>query len=178
MGSIFVATLVAWPHDLSTRFQVVFESSTLIYRSISLQSASLKGAMTLSTNFQCTVVTPESQMLDEQVRYASIPAHDGQIGLAHLRAPLLVKLGSGPLQIDDVHGNRRVYFVVGGFAQMVNDHLTVLADEAVPVDDLDRQQGQADLAQALEIQARSDEEVADRTALQDRARSMITLAGS
>ena len=178
MGPIFAVSLVACQHSLNKRPSPYSNHLALICLPIRVQSIPLQGALTLLTNFRCTVVTPEAQILDEQVCYASIPAHDGQIGLAHLRASLLVKLGSGPLQIADTQGNRRVYFVSGGFAQMVNDHLTVLTDETIPVDDLDRQQGQADLARALKIQALSDEEVADRTALQDRARSIITLAGS
>ena len=51
-------------------------------------------------SFQCTVVTPEQQVLDETVTQAILPAHDGQIGILTDRAPLLVKLGVGPLRLD------------------------------------------------------------------------------
>ena len=46
-------------------------------------------------SFQCTVVTPEQQVLDETVTQAILPAHDGQMGILTGRAPLLVKLGVG-----------------------------------------------------------------------------------
>src|SRR3954471_15209303 len=50
--------------------------------------------------FQCTIVTPEQQLLDESARQAIIPAHDGLIGVLTDRAPLLVKLGVGKLEVD------------------------------------------------------------------------------
>ena len=50
--------------------------------------------------FHCTIVTPEAQALDENIVQAVIPAHDGLIGILTDRAPLLVKLGIGPLRID------------------------------------------------------------------------------
>ena len=37
--------------------------------------------------FQCTIVTPEHQVLDESVRQAIVPAHDGLIGILTDRAP-------------------------------------------------------------------------------------------
>ena len=46
--------------------------------------------------FQCVIVTPEQQALDESVTQAILPAHDGLIGILTDRAPLLVKLGLGP----------------------------------------------------------------------------------
>ena len=51
-------------------------------------------------SFQVVIVTPEQQVLDETVTQAILPAHDGQIGILTDRAPLLVKLGQGPLQLD------------------------------------------------------------------------------
>ena len=48
-------------------------------------------------SFKCSVVTPEKQILDDQVTYASIPAWDGQSGIAPGRAALLVRLGIGTM---------------------------------------------------------------------------------
>ena len=39
-------------------------------------------------SFQCTVVTPEQQILDETVTQVILPAHDGQMGILTGRAPL------------------------------------------------------------------------------------------
>ena len=127
--------------------------------------------------FRCTVVTPQEQVLDEEVTYVSIPAHDGQVGLAHLRAELLVKLGHDSMRIEDTKGNSRLYLIGGGFAQMADNKLTVLTGEAKPANQMDKEQAKQDLKNALEIKAISDDQVADRHEKQTRARAMIALAG-
>lgn len=80
--------------------------------------------------FRCVVVTPEQQVLDESVTHAIIPAEDGWLGILTDRAPLLAKLGSGPLRLDLVSGQRRQYRISGGIAQMLDNRLTILTNTA------------------------------------------------
>src|SRR5438477_6115855 len=68
--------------------------------------------------FQCTLVTPEQQVLDEKVTQVILPAHDGKIGILTDRAPLLVKLGAGALRLDLAVGQKRFLNIEGGIAQM------------------------------------------------------------
>ena len=75
-------------------------------------------------------------MLDEPVVYASIPAWDGQIGVAPMRAPLLVKMDDGPLRLDGAGGKAQWFFVAGGFGQMNDNRLTLLTDEAIGIDQM------------------------------------------
>lgn len=81
--------------------------------------------------FQCTIVTPEQQAFEASVKQAIIPAHDGLIGLLTGRAPLLVKLGVGPLRVDLPDGRQQFFQVEGGVAQMKDNRLTVLTTKAV-----------------------------------------------
>jgi F-type H+-transporting ATPase subunit epsilon len=99
--------------------------------------------------FQCTVVTPEQQALDESVQQAILPAHDGLIGILAGHSPLLVKLGIGPLRIDLPSGQRRYYFIEGGVAQMKEDRLTILTSQAIPADELDAETARAEYAEAV-----------------------------
>ena len=80
--------------------------------------------------FQCTVVTPEQQAFDAAITQAIVPAHDGLIGILSGRAPLLVKLGTGPLRLDLVGGKSQVFQVSGGVAQMKDNRLTIVTGEA------------------------------------------------
>ena len=130
----------------------------------------------MASTFRCTIVTPEAQVFDQDVVYVSIPAHDGQVGLAHLRAPMLVKLGDGPLRIDEPGGASRFFFVGGGFAQMSRNVLTVLTAEALAVDQIDRAKAEAALAEALQRKAVGDTDVADRHREQTRARALIAMS--
>jgi len=127
--------------------------------------------------FQITVVTPEAEVLDQEVAYASIPAHDGQLGVQHLRAPLLVKLGYGPMKLEQPSNQgTQTFFVGGGFAQVKDDKLTVLTDEAVPALDLDAAEAQADLEAALAMPSTPETEHEKREKAVDRARAMVQLA--
>jgi F-type H+-transporting ATPase subunit epsilon len=98
--------------------------------------------------FQCVIVTPEQQALDESATQAIIPAHDGLIGILTDRAPLLVKLGLGPLRLDLAGGQQRLFLVDGGVAQMKDNRLTVLTDNAIPVEEINAETARAEYAEA------------------------------
>ena len=101
--------------------------------------------------FRCVIVTPEQQVLDESLTQAILPAHDGLIGVLTDRAPLLVKLGQGPLRVDLAGGQSQHFYVEGGVAQMKDNRLTILSKEAAPADQIDAEAARAEL---LEAQAR------------------------
>lgn len=126
--------------------------------------------------YRCTVVTPEKQVLDEQVTHVSIPAWDGQIGLLHLRAPLLAKLGYGPLKLELASGDTKTLFVGGGFAQMKDDELAILTDEAIDASAINRTDAEAALKEALALRGIGDEEADRRDRQVNRARAMVALA--
>ena len=99
--------------------------------------------------FQCVIVTPEQQVLDASLTQAILPAHDGLVGILTDHAPLLVKLGTGPLQIDPAGGGAsQTFFVDGGVAQMKDNQLTVLTSEATPAAELDVESARAEYAEA------------------------------
>lgn len=129
----------------------------------------------MAGKFRCTLVTPEQQLLDAEVTYASIPAHDGQIGLMSGRAPLLAKLGDGALRLDFVDGGSRWFFVGGGFAQMKDDKLSLVADEAMPADEIVRSTAEADMKAALAKTARDEAEIERKLRAIDRARQMTAI---
>jgi len=112
-------------------------------------------------------------MLDEQVTYASVPAHDGLLGVVSQRAPLVVKLGEGVLRLDFEQGGSRWFYIGGGFAQMKDDQLSLLADQAVAAEDLNRQETEASLAEANAL-ASTDLETADAK-LRDVTRARLKL---
>ncbi|MEX2544807.1 MAG: ATP synthase F1 subunit epsilon [Phycisphaeraceae bacterium] len=126
-------------------------------------------------NFVCTVITPEEQLLEQEVRHVSIPAWDGQIGLLRDRAPLLARLGYGVMDLELASGQRQRYFVGGGFAQMRGNELAVLTDEARPLADLDEDQAEANLKQVLS-RTGSDRDPARQERDVERARGLLAAA--
>ena len=129
----------------------------------------------MAQSFQCTLVNPQKQLLDEELSYASIPANDGQLGVMHQRAPLMIKLGDGALRLDTASGQTHWYFVGGGFAQMKDNVLTLLAGEAVPVAEMDAQDAQAALKEAQARVTLTDDEFECTQRDLARARTMLQL---
>ena len=134
-------------------------------------------------SFQVVIVTPEQQVLDETVTQAILPAHDGQIGILTGRAPLLVKLGQGPLQLDLAGqqgraggGPSRRFYVEGGIAQMKDNNLTVVTQMAVPAEEISAETARAELAEATAHVATDEKSQEDRTRRLNRARMMQELA--
>lgn len=88
--------------------------------------------------FRCTLVTPTTSLVDEEVTYASVPAWDGLFGVLPGRAPILARLGTGELRLafpDSAkagggEGGERSFLVDGGFVQMAGETLTILAERA------------------------------------------------
>ena len=126
--------------------------------------------------FQCVLVTPEEQLLDESIVQAIVPAHDGLVGILTDRAPLLVKLGTGPLRLDLSNGQRRYYFVDGGVAQMKDNHLTILSTEATPASEVDAEAARAEYNEAAARRTTDPKGAEDREHAMARARAKQQVA--
>jgi F-type H+-transporting ATPase subunit epsilon len=79
--------------------------------------------------FLLQVATPERLFLDEQVTYAELPGKSGYMGILPGHAPLLSALGAGTLTYSS-GGGRQVIKIDGGFVEVFNDEVRVLADHA------------------------------------------------
>jgi F-type H+-transporting ATPase subunit epsilon len=92
--------------------------------------------MAQTNTFHCSVITPERAVLETDATFVAFPAHDGEVGILPNRAPLLYRMGIGELRVESPEGNH-VLFVAGGFAQMVENRLTLLTEQARRIDELD-----------------------------------------
>ena len=86
----------------------------------------------MSDAFSCTITTPEAQVFDARVQSVTLPAHDGRMGVLKNHAPMMVELGEGDLLVEglDRHEAKRRFRVQGGFAQIKDNKLVVLAGAA------------------------------------------------
>jgi F-type H+-transporting ATPase subunit epsilon len=126
--------------------------------------------------FRCTVVTPDRQVLDETVTQAIVPGKDGKVGILTDRAPLLMKLGQGELRLDLSGGQHRSFYVQGGVAQVKDNKLTILTEEATPAAEIDLESARAELAEA-EARKIPDQAAFDqRQKMLARARARIEMA--
>ncbi|USN99155.1 MAG: F0F1 ATP synthase subunit epsilon [Phycisphaeraceae bacterium] len=105
--------------------------------------------------FRCRVVTPAECLLDEPVEYANVPLWDGLMGFQHGRAPIVAKLGVGELKLhfpEATHGGGdRTFFIDGGFAQMSDGDLIILAEHAQSAETIAESDAQAELDAAEKL---------------------------
>jgi F-type H+-transporting ATPase subunit epsilon len=121
-------------------------------------------------SFKCDVVTPEQLALSETVTQAIVPAHDGLIGILTDRAPLLAKLGQGPLRIDLASGEKRYFYIEGGIAQMKDNRLTILTQVATPASEIDAESARAEYAEAMARKTTDEKSTKDRDRQLQRSR--------
>ena len=104
----------------------------------------------MADSFPCTVVTPTASLFDDQVVYASVPLEDGLMGVQSGRQPVLAPLGLGELRVDFAgsSGGSRSYMIDGGIMQMSDSKLTILAERALPAEEISASDAAAELAEA------------------------------
>ena len=115
--------------------------------------------------------------MDESVHQVILPAYDGLVGILTDRAPLLVKLGTGPLRVDRAGGDRSYFFIDGGVAQMKDNKLTIITDQATPAAEIDAEAARAEYAEAMARRATDEKAIADREHQLQRARAKQEVAG-
>ena len=99
------------------------------------------------------LVSPERQLMSQDVDEVDIPGAEGWIGVLPNHAPLMTTLAPGMVRIKDGSDEKRI-FVRGGFAEISPAGLTLLAEEAMPAEELDA----AKIAQSIKD---AEEDVAD-----------------
>ena len=89
--------------------------------------------------FSFELVSPERLLLSEEVQSVVLPGSDGEFEVLARHAPFLSTLRPGIMRVNGTTRGERRIFVRGGFADVNRTGLTVLAEEAIPMEDLDRE---------------------------------------
>jgi len=77
------------------------------------------------------LVTPEKTFLDGTADSVSLPGRSGYLEVLYAHAPLLTELGAGEVTIHGGDIGDRQFFVAWGFAEVLPDRVTILAESAV-----------------------------------------------
>jgi F-type H+-transporting ATPase subunit epsilon len=125
--------------------------------------------------FKCTVLTPERAVLDTSATFVAIPAHDGEIGIMNLRAPLLCRLGVGIVRMETPEGAKRL-FIDAGFAQMLGNHLSILTEQAATAEEVDVEAERTAQQEASDLRPITPEDHAAKARALARAAAKIKLA--
>lgn len=93
-------------------------------------------------------MTPSQEAFKGEATYVSFPAWDGQYGMQKGLAPLLSTLAPGTLRIDAEEGGSSWYLIEGGFAHVDTEGLTLVTEGAIPADQVNLVEAEAELAEA------------------------------
>jgi F-type H+-transporting ATPase subunit epsilon len=105
----------------------------------------------MADTLELEVATPERELVREQVSDVQVPGKDGYMGILAGHAPLLGLLGIGTLTYVSVpDGKKRYLSIHGGFVEVLEDHVRVLADVAERAEEIDVQRARAALQRAQE----------------------------
>jgi F-type H+-transporting ATPase subunit epsilon len=92
----------------------------------------------LPDSIELIIVTPERQLLREAVVEITMPGADGQLGVLPGHAPLITELGIGELSYQAKDSSESVpVAVISGFAEILGDRVTVLAETAERPEEID-----------------------------------------
>ena len=98
----------------------------------------------MADTFQLQVATPERLFVDEQVSEAELPGRNGYMGILPGHAPLLSALAPGVLTYGS-GGGKQAIVIDGGFVEIFDNQVRVLADSAERPDQVDANRARQDL---------------------------------
>jgi F-type H+-transporting ATPase subunit epsilon len=102
------------------------------------------------------LVSPERLLVSEQVQQVTVPGTEGNFTVFAQHAPVLSTMRPGVVDVKKDGGEEQHIFVRGGFAEVNPAGLTILAENAMPLEELDKEI----LAQQIQ---NTSEDVADAT---------------
>jgi F-type H+-transporting ATPase subunit epsilon len=95
----------------------------------------------MSKELTLEVVTPERKVLSETVEYVGAPGALGEFGIMANHVAFLSALGIGSLYYK-ISGKNHYIFISGGFAEVNNNKVTILAEVAEKAAEIDRDRAQ------------------------------------
>ncbi len=111
----------------------------------------------LPDSIQLIVVTPERQLLRETVIEVTVPGQEGELGVLPGHAPLMTELGIGELTYRKATSSQATSLaVIRGFAEVLPDRVTVLAETAERAEEIDVNRAEAARARAEKRLASND----------------------
>jgi F-type H+-transporting ATPase subunit epsilon len=88
-------------------------------------------------SFHCNIVSAEQEIFSGLLEYLTATAVEGELGVQYGHAPLLTPLKPGPLRIVKQGGEEEFVFISGGYLEVQPHLVTILADTAMRVRDID-----------------------------------------
>ncbi|MEA3400194.1 MAG: ATP synthase F1 subunit epsilon [Armatimonadota bacterium] len=129
--------------------------------------------------FNVRILTPMGEVADATAVYVRARATDGLVGVMARHAPMLTRLGIGPIVITEPGGDRRHFATVGGVLWVRRDGVVALVEAAEEAAEIDVERARRALERAqtrLREARRGDIDVARAELALSRARNRLRVA--
>jgi F-type H+-transporting ATPase subunit epsilon len=126
----------------------------------------------MSSTMQFDLVSPERRLASLEVSAVQIPGADGDLTAMPGHAPVITNLRPGILKVEAPSGNKD-YVVTGGFAE-IGEGLSVLAERALPLDELSQDAFDEILEEAKFMYKRVEEEFQNQPGPVDDAAKLLS----
>ncbi|MFH2202293.1 MAG: F0F1 ATP synthase subunit epsilon [Elusimicrobiota bacterium] len=101
------------------------------------------------------LVTPEKVALTQEAEFVVLPAFEGEMGVLPGHEPFMVQLTPGEVRVDGA-GERKLLAVSGGFAQVLDDKISIFAETAEMAGEIDAERARQSLERAKAESKRRD----------------------
>ena len=110
--------------------------------------------------FNVKVVTYQEKVLEQEADFLLVRTTEGDMGVLPNHSPFVAELDIGEMMIR-LNGTEKSYFVSGGFLEISNNNVTILADEAMASEliDLERAKKEAEEAKAKLEKLKEDKDI-------------------
>ncbi len=102
---------------------------------------------------RCEIVSQDRTVFEGEADMVILPGSAGEMGILPNHAPLITTLNYGVIRVRR-HGQEQVFTVAGGIAEVQPDIVTVLADAAENVEEIDVERAEAARRRAEEAMAK------------------------
>ena len=104
----------------------------------------------MSQKLILSIVTPEKQLVSDEVDQVNVPGTEGDLGILYDHAPLLTNLRSGQLSYEN-DGETVALVVSGGYLEVTDNRVTVLAETGEFLHEIDRERAERAHADAEKL---------------------------
>ncbi len=91
------------------------------------------------------LVTPDRVLIDATVDAVELPSSSGYLEALYGHAPLLAELGAGEVRLHGGTSGDQKFFVAWGFVEVLPERVTILAEEALRPEDIDRSEAEQEI---------------------------------
>lgn len=97
----------------------------------------------MASTVYCSIVSAEKEIFSGQVEMVVATGTIGELGILPGHTPLLTGVKAGPIRLKLEGGKEEIFFASGGYIEVQQTAITILADTALRADDIDEAAAQA-----------------------------------